>query len=64
MSRFRLGLSLAGLLVAILALARDDRLLIWVAIAILGISLGIRLYLAMRDRREARQNPPSHGPDD
>jgi hypothetical protein len=59
MSRFRLGLSLAGLLIAVLALARGDRRLTWVAIAILGASLGIRASLAIRDRRAARRNPPA-----
>lgn len=63
MSRFRLGLSLAGLLIAILGLARDDRRLIWVAIGILGTSLGIRLYLGIQDRRAARRGPPPPGAD-
>jgi hypothetical protein len=63
MSRFRLGLSLAGLLIAVLALALDDRRLIWVAIAILGTSLAIRACLAIRDRRVTHRNPPPPGPD-
>lgn len=63
MSRFRLGLSLAGLLIAVLALARDDRRLIWVAMAILGTSLAIRAYLAIRNRRATDRTPPRPGPD-
>jgi len=63
MSRFRLGLSLAGLLIAVLALALDDRRLIWVAITILGTSLAIRAYLTIRDRRSTHRNPPPPGPD-
>ena len=62
MSRFRLGLSLAGLLIAVLALARGDRRLTWVAIAILGASLGLRAFLAIRERRAARRNARP-GPD-
>jgi hypothetical protein len=58
MNRFRLGLSLAGLLIAVLAVARGDRRLTWVAIAILGASLGMRAVLAIRARRAARRDPP------
>jgi hypothetical protein len=63
MSRFRLGLSLAGLLIAVLALALEDRRLIWVAIAILGSSLAIRAYLAILARRSTHRNPRPPGPD-
>jgi hypothetical protein len=62
MSRFRLGLSLAGLLIAVLALALEDRRLIWVAIAILGTSLAIRASLAIRGRRSTHRNPRPPGP--
>ena len=63
MRRFREVLSVAGLLIAVVGLARDDRRLIWVAIAMLGASLAIRAVLTSRDRRAARRNAPP-GPED
>jgi hypothetical protein len=47
----RLGLSLLGLGAAVLAIARDDRRIGWVAIGLLGASVGIRLVQAAIRRR-------------
>lgn len=43
MNRLRIGLALAGLIVAALAVAADNRLAGWLAIALLAGSLVIRL---------------------
>lgn len=57
LSRLRVGLSLLGLLIVIVAVARDDKRLMWVAIGCLGVSVLVRLVLRRRlqdARREAR----------
>ncbi len=45
LSRFRIGLSLVGLLLVIAAVARDDQMLMWVAMGCLGASVLVRLLL-------------------
>jgi hypothetical protein len=45
LSRLRVGLSLVGLLIVIVALARDDKQLMWVAIGCLSASVVVRLVL-------------------
>ncbi len=42
-NRIRLGLSLAGMILAVLAIMREDRRLVWGAIALLAASLLLRL---------------------
>jgi hypothetical protein len=57
LSRLRIGLSLVGLLIVIAAVARDDQMLMWVAIGCLGVSVLVRLVLRRRlqdARREAQ----------
>jgi len=53
LSRLRVGLSLVGLLIVIVALARDDKTLMWVAIGCLGASVVVRLVLK-RELEKAR----------
>ena len=48
LSRFRIGLSLVGLLIVIAAVARDDQMLMWVAMGCLGASVLVRLLLRRR----------------
>ena len=48
-TRVRLGLSLTGMVVAVLAIMLEDRRLIWGAIALLAASLLLRL-VARRQR--------------
>jgi|CXWL01.1.fsa_nt_gi ABC-type bacteriocin/lantibiotic exporter with double-glycine peptidase domain len=48
LSRLRVGLSLLGLLIVIAAIARDDQMLMWVAIGCLGVSVVVRLLLRRR----------------
>ncbi len=42
--RVKLGLSFAGLLLAIAAIALDDQRLTWVAIGALTVSVGMRFW--------------------
>jgi hypothetical protein len=49
MKAFRLGLSLAGFVLAVLSITLDDRRLVWGAIALLTGSLIIRLLQRKRD---------------
>lgn len=43
LNRIRLALSLGGMLVAVLAIMRDDRRLVWGAVGLLAASLILRL---------------------
>jgi hypothetical protein len=52
-TRVRLGLSLTGMVVAVLAIMLEDRRLVWGAIALLAASLLLRLV--------ARRQRPSGG---
>jgi hypothetical protein len=47
-NRIRLGLSLAGMVVAVLAVMRNDRRLVWGAIALLAASLLLRVVARRR----------------
>lgn len=49
----RLTLSLTGMLLAVAAIAFDERLLIWAAIGVLGISLIVRIVM----RRAEAKSP-------
>ena len=59
MRHLRLGLSLGGFTAAILALSRDDRRIGWVAIALLGASVGLRVAQAILDRRASKHPAPT-----
>ena len=58
MNRVRLALSLAGFGVAVMAVARNDRFLIWIAVAFLGTSLSLRIVDSIR-RRNRPPEPPA-----
>jgi hypothetical protein len=49
MNVLRLGLSLAGFVLAVLSITLDDRRLVWGAIALLSGSLILRLLQRKRD---------------
>lgn len=48
MNQLKLGLALAGLLLAVVSVAREDRQLAWGAIALLTGSLIVRLLIRKR----------------
>jgi hypothetical protein len=50
--RLRLVLVLAGLVFAIAGIATDNRIITWVAIGLLGLSLLIRLFLKKRPENQ------------
>lgn len=52
----RLTLSLTGMLLALAAIAFDERILIWAAIGVLGLSVIVRL---VGKRSEPRAAPPN-----
>ena len=58
MNPLRLFTSLMGFLAAVLAIARDDRRLGWVAVGFLGASLGMRIVQRIQQRRQARNAEP------
>ena len=51
MSQLRIVFVLAGLAAAVLSVALDDKRLAWVAIALLTVSLILRLILRKRENR-------------
>jgi uncharacterized membrane protein len=58
MNRLRIGLAIAGFVLALLSVALDDHRLAWAAIALLATSLLLRLV--RRKRRNG--NPPGDSP--
>jgi membrane protein implicated in regulation of membrane protease activity len=58
MNRLRIGLALAGFVLALLSVALDDHRLAWAAIAVLATSLLIRL---VRRKRESRKSQGDDG---
>jgi hypothetical protein len=49
-NQIRLGLSLTGMVVAIVAIMLNDRRIVWGAIALLAASLLLRLVIGRRQR--------------
>jgi uncharacterized membrane protein YfcA len=58
MSRLRIAAALAGFVAALLSVTLDDTRLAWVAIALLTISLILRLILRKREDRQRETNRP------
>jgi Flp pilus assembly protein TadB len=58
MSRFRIGFALAGFVAALLSVAVNDDRIAWLAIALLAVSLILRLLLRKRENRR----PDAGGP--
>jgi hypothetical protein len=50
-NQLKLGLAVAGFIVALLSVAYDERMLGWAAIVLLLGSLGLRLWLRRRGSR-------------
>jgi len=53
MNRLRLGLVIAGFILALLSVTLDDRRLAWGAIALLTASLILRLLLRKREKTKS-----------
>jgi len=58
MSRLRIAAALAGFVAALLSVALDDTRLVWMAIALLTVSLILRLILRKREDRQRETNRP------
>lgn len=41
--RLRIGLGVAGVVIGVVGIARDDRRIVWVAISLLGVSALLRV---------------------
>ncbi|HEX5385933.1 MAG TPA: hypothetical protein VFW66_04465 [Gemmatimonadales bacterium] len=54
MNRWKHGLGMAGVTVAVLAVITEQPLAVWIAIALLAASLALRLIERTRRRRLAR----------
>jgi hypothetical protein len=50
LNQVRLGLSLSGMVVAVVAIILDDRRIVWGAIALLAASLLLRLMAGRRSK--------------
>lgn len=48
-----------GFLAAVLAIARGDSTLVWVAIGLLGSSLAVRIAQRIMERRQRERGEPS-----
>lgn len=59
LQHLRLTLSLTGMLLAVAGVALDERLLIWAAIGVLGMSVVVRLIMG----RRSRTSSPPHEDD-
>jgi membrane glycosyltransferase len=55
LQHLRLTLSLTGMLLAVAAIAFDERLIIWAAIGVLGLSVVVRIVMR---RAESKAVPP------
>jgi uncharacterized membrane protein YfcA len=58
MSRLRIAAAIAGFVAALLSVALDDTRLAWMAIALLTVSLILRLILRKREDRQRETNRP------
>jgi uncharacterized membrane protein YfcA len=58
MIRLRIAFALAGFTAAVLSVALDERRLAWLAIALLTISLILRVILRKRDARTREDDSP------
>jgi uncharacterized membrane protein YfcA len=58
MSQLRIASVVAGFVAALLSVALDDQRLAWVAIALLAVSLILRLLLRKREDRRRETDRP------
>jgi hypothetical protein len=57
-TRFRIGFALAGFIAALLSVALNDDRIAWLAIALLAVSLILRMVLRKRGNRPPNGNEP------
>lgn len=57
MNPLRLFTALMGFLAAALAIARDDRTLVWIAIGLLGSSLAVRVVQKLQSKGRPDDDP-------
>ena len=58
MSQLRIAAVLAGFVAALLSMTLDDKRLAWMAIALLSVSLILRLILRKREDRQRETDRP------
>jgi hypothetical protein len=58
MNRLRIGFAVAGYAAAVLSIVLDDKRLAWAAIALLAVSLIVRLLM----RKRGKPPPDTQGP--
>jgi uncharacterized membrane protein YfcA len=58
MSQLRIAAALAGFVAALLSVALDDKRLAWMAIALLTVSLILRLILRKREAQRSETDRP------
>ena len=58
MSQLRIAAALAGFVAALLSVVLDDKRLAWMAIALLTVSLILRLILRKRENRQSETDRP------
>jgi len=56
---FRIVSGIIGIMAAVLAIARDDRTLVWIAIGLLGSSIAVRIAQRIQSRRERDDSDPT-----
>jgi uncharacterized membrane protein YfcA len=57
-SQLRIAAALAGFVAALLSVVLDDKRLAWMAIALLTVSLILRLILRKRENRQSETDRP------
>lgn len=58
MNPLRIFTALMGFLAAVLAIARDDSTLVWIAIGLLGSSFAVRIAQRIQKKREQDGGDP------
>jgi len=55
----RIFTALMGFLAAVLAIARDDSTLVWIAIGLLGSSIAVRIAQRIQSKRDPDEGDPT-----
>ncbi|HEX5003935.1 MAG TPA: hypothetical protein VFV65_01380 [Gemmatimonadales bacterium] len=59
MNPLRIFTAVMGFMAAVLAIARDDRALVWTAIGLLGSSFAIRIVQRLQGKRDDSDQDPT-----